>query len=79
MTNPQPSDDLHTAIPEPKKFIVPRDKYRQVRIAPHRFGQIGNMVVFTDPNGDRIDIYLTDSQLRKLGREITLRLNSKDA
>jgi len=56
---------------------IPLDRQRTIRLAPHRFGQIGNMFVIEDDNGDRIDLYLSDAQVTSLVAQCVARLNVK--
>jgi hypothetical protein len=59
-----------------KKFIVPVEPTRTIRMAPHRFGQVGNMLIIEDEDGDRLDLYLTDDQIASLGSAIAARLRA---
>lgn len=62
-----------------KKLIVPVEPTRTIRLASHRFGQVGNMFVIEDDNGDRIDLYLTDEQVTSLMVACTGRLKANAA
>lgn len=53
---------------------LPLDRERHVRLAGHRFGMVGNLIVIEEPNGDRIDLYLNDEQIRRLASTIVTRI-----
>lgn len=53
---------------------LPLDNERYLRLAGHRYGMVGNLVVIEEPNGDRIDLYLSDEQIRRLAHTIDTRM-----
>jgi hypothetical protein len=73
--------DASRVMERPVKLSVPVNDCAIVRLAPHRFGQQGNLIVIETPDGvERIDLYLNDAQLqalvvrggRRLGIETTM-------
>lgn len=51
---------------------------RLVRMSPHRFGQVGNLFIFESKDW-RLDLHLTDGELRIIRDLIDKRLNVKAA
>ena len=56
------------------KTIVPLDKTRMIRMAPHRYGQVGNLLIIEESSGVRFDWHFSDGQLRILRDLIDKRL-----
>ena len=61
------------------KIIIDVGGPRRVRLAPHRFGQRGNLIVVEHDDGDRLDLHLTDRELRTLVEAATRRLSHRQA
>ena len=59
------------------KIIAEVDKSRMIRLSPHRFGQVGNLIIIEESNGDRFDLHFSDGQLRVLAGLIDQRLSAK--
>lgn len=57
---------------------IPMNRERSVRLAPHRFGQRGNMLI-VEGDGHRVEVYLSDQQLERLVAAGVARLNAKRA
>jgi hypothetical protein len=58
------------------KLILPVTPGRQVRLSPHRYGQVGNLIIIEDPSGDRYDLHFSDDDLLALYDAARTRLNA---